>query len=193
MNTLSRLLRPWAVLGAIGLSLCALAAWGDDGPRGMKSHGRPLGFAGKGVAGPGEPRPPGSLEKPGEGDADRSGKDKSDKDKPDPSQADKGKPAEEPKSVPRPTKPPQPANPDELKVRPDSSGKVRFNFTGQAWLDVLQWLADISSMSLDWQELPRDYLNLITQRSYTVEEARGVINRHLLWSAATRCCIRARC
>ncbi len=35
-------------------------------------------------------------------------------------------------------------------------------------------------MSLDWQELPDGYLNLTTQRSYTLEEARDLINRHLL-------------
>jgi len=41
-------------------------------------------------------------------------------------------------------------------------------------------LATVSGMSLDWQELPGDYLNLITQHSYTLEEARDLINRHLL-------------
>ena len=126
---------------------------------------------------PSEPAPPG---KPGEGES----KEKSDKDKPDTPDgdkakgADKGKP-DESKPTLRPTKPPKQADPEELKIRPDKDGKVRFNFTGQAWLDVLQWLADISGMSLDWQELPSDYLNLVTQRSYTVEEARHVINRHL--------------
>ena len=35
-------------------------------------------------------------------------------------------------------------------------------------------------MSLDWQELPGDYLNLVTQRDYTVPESRDLINRHLL-------------
>ena len=51
---------------------------------------------------------------------------------------------------------------------------------GKPGPDVLDWLATVSGMSLDWQELPGDYLNLITQRSYTVEEARDLINRHLL-------------
>ena len=35
-------------------------------------------------------------------------------------------------------------------------------------------------MSLDWQELPGDFLNLETQRSYTLDEARDLINMHLL-------------
>ena len=73
-----------------------------------------------------------------------------------------------------------PPNPDELKVRPDEHGKIRFNFRGQPWLDVLNWLAEVSDMSLDWTELPPDFLNLTTQRSYSVEEARDLVNRHLL-------------
>ena len=35
-------------------------------------------------------------------------------------------------------------------------------------------------MSLDWQELPNDYLNLTTRRPYTVEETRDLINQRLL-------------
>jgi type II secretory pathway component GspD/PulD (secretin) len=87
---------------------------------------------------------------------------------------------EVPKTNSRPTKPPLPANPNELKIRPDGSGRVRFNFQGQPWLNVLEWLAKISDLSLDWQEVPADFLNLRTQRSYTVAEARDLINRHLL-------------
>jgi len=83
-------------------------------------------------------------------------------------------------STKRPAEPPKPPDPKELEARPDEEGRVRFNFTGQPWPGVLQWLADISGMSLDWQELPDGYLNLTTQRSYTLEEARDLINRHLL-------------
>ena len=80
----------------------------------------------------------------------------------------------------RPDKPAEPADPNELKVRPDDDGKVSFQFRGQAGPDVLEWLADISQMSLDWQELPNDYLNLTTRRRYTVEETRDLINQRLL-------------
>ena len=60
------------------------------------------------------------------------------------------------------------------------SGRVPpFNFIGQTWPDVLQWLASISNCSLDWQELPNDYLNLTTQKSYPLDEVRDLINRHL--------------
>lgn len=81
--------------------------------------------------------------------------------------------------VERPNEPPKPPDPRELKAEPDTNGRVTFSFNGQAWADVLQWLANVSDLSLDWRELPGDYLNLTTQRSYTLVEARDLINRHL--------------
>ncbi len=98
-----------------------------------------------------------------------------------PPKPEEKKPEDEPPAaLQRPTEPPQPPDPEELQVRPDAAGRIRFNFNGQPWPAVLEWLAEVSEMSLDWQELPGDYLNLSTQRSYTVEEARDLINRHLL-------------
>ena len=91
-----------------------------------------------------------------------------------------GKPSESPKPITRPDKPLQPPNPEELQAMPGDDGRVRFNFRGQSWPDVLDWLAPITGMSLDWQELPGDYLNLTTQRGYSIEEAKDLINRHLL-------------
>ncbi|MGN6133177.1 MAG: secretin N-terminal domain-containing protein [Aureliella sp.] len=91
-----------------------------------------------------------------------------------------GKSEGSPTNVTRPTEPPEKPNPDELKVRPDAEGKVQFQFRNQPWPDLLRWLADVSDLSLDWQELPGDYLNLATQRPYTLVEARDMINRHLL-------------
>lgn len=113
----------------------------------------------------GPPSPPGQPSRPGEAPG-KSG--------------DAAKPGEGPAPVQRPTKPPVPPKPEELKVMPDEKGKVRFNFNGQPWPAVLEWLAKISGMSLDWRELPGDYLNLNTQRSYSVQEARDLINLHLL-------------
>ncbi|QDU87585.1 Bacterial type II/III secretion system short domain protein [Pirellulimonas nuda] len=81
--------------------------------------------------------------------------------------------------VKRPSKPPRTPDPREFDVRPDKTGRVQFGFTGQPWPDVLQWLASVSNLSLDWQELPSDYLNLSTQRAYTIAESRDLINRHL--------------
>ncbi len=89
---------------------------------------------------------------------------------------------EEPKpeeTVKRPAKPPRTPDPRELEAKPDKNGRVTFGFTGQPWPDVLQWLANVSNQSLDWQELPNDYLNLTTQHSYTIPEARDLVNRHL--------------
>ncbi len=81
----------------------------------------------------------------------------------------------------RPAKPQRPPNPDELKnLKPNADGKVKFNLKGQPWPDVLDWLAETSQKSLDWQELPNDYLNLVTQQSYTIAEAHDLLNRHLL-------------
>lgn len=110
---------------------------------------------------PGETKPD---EKPGEGKPDG---DKKTEDAP------KG-------PIQRKDEPADPADPEELKVRPDEQGKVSFNFRGQAWPDVLDWLADISNTSLDWQELPSDYLNLTTQRAYTVDEVRDLLNERLM-------------
>ncbi len=101
-----------------------------------------------------------------------------DKDKKKEGEGEKKK--EEPTTVKRPEKPPRVPDPRELKVKLDEKGRVPpFNFIGQPWPDVMQWLANVSKCSLDWQELPNDYLNLTTQHSYTVDEVRDLINRHL--------------
>lgn len=118
------------------------------------------------------PAPPGAPGKPGQ--PTPSGQPSAEGQKPD-EKKDQG-----PKVVARPDKPPLPPDPRELKVEPNPEGKLRFNFHGQPWADVLEWLARVSGMSLDWQELPGDYLNLVTQREYTVAEARDLVNRHLL-------------
>jgi len=138
-------------------------------------------------SGPHMSRPePGKPDEPQEGkdeepDEEEKEKEKEeDKEKEEEGNKDEEKPEEAPEPVKRESTPPEPADPEELKVRPDEKGMVRFNFVGQKWLGVLEWLAVISDMSLDWQELPGDYLNLTTQRAYTVRETRDLINRHLL-------------
>jgi type II secretory pathway component GspD/PulD (secretin) len=135
------------------------------GPSGMPPGAKPPEGGPPGRRGPPGMEPP----KPGEPP------------KPD---GEKGKPGEkkEPTAVQRPTKPPSPPDPNELKVKPNKDGKLSFNFKNQPWEGVLQWLADVSGMSLDWQELPGDYLNLSTPpgQSFTIPEARNLINRHLL-------------
>jgi len=69
---------------------------------------------------------------------------------------------------------------EKVTIVPDADGKVKFSFQATPWPPVLNWLAEISSLNLDWQELPGDYLNLRTQQAYTPIEARDIINRHLL-------------
>ena len=152
-------------------------------PPGAPPHAgpMPLGMPG----GPGQPpsspagKPSPSSEKPDDAkkpDGKDRTKDSEEKKKTD---GDK-KEGETSETKQRPTEPPRPPDPEELKVLPDKDGKVQFNFNGQPWEGVLKWLADVSGRSLDWQEMPGDYLNLVTQRSYTLDEARDLINLHLL-------------
>jgi type II secretory pathway component GspD/PulD (secretin) len=101
-------------------------------------------------------------------------------DKPKTEGEEKPKTEEGAATVKRPTGDEAKADAEELKVRPDKDGFVQFNFRGQAWLDVLDWYAQISNSSLDWQELPADKLNLSTQRKYTVPEVRDLLNGTLL-------------
>lgn len=86
---------------------------------------------------------------------------------------------EDAKTVKRPTEKPS-ADAAELKVAPDKDGMVQFSFRGQPWTDVLEWFAKVAGYSLDWQELPADFLNLSTQRRHTIAETRDLLNRHLL-------------
>jgi type II secretory pathway component GspD/PulD (secretin) len=73
----------------------------------------------------------------------------------------------------------------DTEIRKNPNGHVAFSIIGQPWEAVLQWLADASALSLDWQELPGDSLNLITTHEYSMEEARDLINRHLLMRGFT--------
>lgn len=83
-------------------------------------------------------------------------------------------------SVKRKSEPPEAPNKREFDIRPDDQGMVQFQFRNQAWPDLMRWLSEVSGMSLDWQELPGDYINLATQRKYSLEETRDIVNRHLL-------------
>ncbi|MEO2034894.1 MAG: secretin N-terminal domain-containing protein [Planctomycetaceae bacterium] len=74
----------------------------------------------------------------------------------------------------------EPANPINEEVKWADDRAVQFSFHNQPWKNVLQWIADSSKLSLDWQELPGDALNLTTTRSYELDEARDLLNRHLL-------------
>lgn len=78
-------------------------------------------------------------------------------------------------------KPTEQAKPINTEIKWDKeAGAVQFSFHNQSWENVLQWIADASKLSFQWQELPGDALNLTTTRSYTLEEARDLLNRLLL-------------
>ncbi|MEP3482049.1 MAG: secretin N-terminal domain-containing protein [Fuerstiella sp.] len=72
------------------------------------------------------------------------------------------------------------ASPLTDQVKLNGQNEVTFNLHQQPWQSVLQWIADTSKLSLDWQELPGDTLNLTTTRAYSLAEARDILNRHLL-------------
>ena len=85
-----------------------------------------------------------------------------------------------PETIKRPKEPKGPPDKSEFQVRPDESGMVQFQFRDQSWPDVLQWLADVSGLALDWQELPSDLLSIATPGKTSLVDTRDVINRHLL-------------
>lgn len=84
------------------------------------------------------------------------------------------------KTIKRPTDGSGKLDPSRMRLEPDQNGLVQFNYNGHPWADVLQEFADAAKFSFDWQELPADSLNLVTQKKYTLVEARDLLNRHLL-------------
>ncbi|MCA9265906.1 MAG: hypothetical protein KDA60_18720, partial [Planctomycetales bacterium] len=79
-----------------------------------------------------------------------------------------------------PKEPPRVPDPREFDVQPDKNNRLQFSFHGQPWPRIAQWLASVSGYSLDWQELPADYINVSTERPYTIVETRDLLNRLLL-------------
>lgn len=156
----------------VGLAAVPAVSLGQDSPnsdakreamrRAMEARGRARGGA---PPQPGEPPKP-DGEKKEEGDKPKEGEEK--------------KEGEEADSIKRPEKPPRVPDPREFDVKPDKDGMVEFNFYGQGWPDVLQWFANISDYSLDWQELPKGYVNVTTTRRYSLGETRDLFNRMLL-------------
>ena len=115
-----------------------------------------------------QPQPTPSGEQKKEEKKDEK-KDEGDKKEPEPA-----------KTIKRPTDRPPEYDPNRTKLKPDENGRVQFSYMGQPWTDVLQDYADAAGYTFDWLELPADFLNLTTQRSYTLDEARDLLNRHLL-------------
>ncbi|WP_145177056.1 secretin N-terminal domain-containing protein [Rubripirellula lacrimiformis] len=72
------------------------------------------------------------------------------------------------------------SDPDEFNTMVGEDGKVAFEFRNQPWVGLVQWLADISEVPLDWLELPGDRVNMRSPGRYTVAETRDLFNRYLL-------------
>jgi len=102
-----------------------------------------------------------------------------------PATADPAKPADAQSTVKRPSAEKYVPQKIDTEIRKNPDGKVAFNIIAQPWESVLQWMSDASALSLDWQELPGDSLNLTTTHEYTLEQARDLINRHLLMRGFT--------
>ncbi|WP_231617734.1 secretin N-terminal domain-containing protein [Novipirellula aureliae] len=69
---------------------------------------------------------------------------------------------------------------DQLTATVGEDGRVAFHFRDQPWVELVQWLAEISDQPLDWLELPADRVNLSSPGRYTVAETRDLFNRYLL-------------
>jgi type II secretory pathway component GspD/PulD (secretin) len=172
---LSRLLA--TVLAAVALltAVGPLAAQSEDEARqeALRKAMEARKAAAAGAQPDSEAKSPGSTPDGDKKDADKPGEK--------PKDADEKKEAQTPKVVTRPeAEQGQSVDMAVLRQQVGRDGMVRFNLEGVPWPDLLRWLADASSLSLDWQTLPGDALNLRTQRPYSIEEARDVINRHLL-------------
>lgn len=88
--------------------------------------------------------------------------------------------ANENPTLKRPSEPKPAPNPRAFDIKPDDQGMLQFQFRDQTWPDVLQWVADVSGLALDWQELPADLLSIATPSKMSLLETRDVLNRHLL-------------
>ncbi|WP_419194463.1 secretin N-terminal domain-containing protein [Novipirellula herctigrandis] len=132
-------------------------------------HGMPMGMRPSGQ--PGDPGVEAGKESGGEKEKD--GKKEGEKD------GEKGE-SPEPKVVRRDQNIDDDANADELKATVGEDGRVAFQFRNQPWVELVQWLAEISDKPLDWLELPGDRVNLSSPRRYTVAETRDLFNRYLL-------------
>ena len=123
------------------------------------------------VAQPGSSSPSPEGAKPGAKPNDKKPKEGEDKAKepPEPKVIRRGDQSDDSKS-----------DPDELKAMVGEDGRVAFQFRNQPWVDLVQWLADISDQPLDWLELPGDRVNMRSPGRYTVAETRDLFNRYLL-------------
>ncbi len=90
----------------------------------------------------------------------------------------------EPTGPPPVTRPAAMDNPAVLETQKmrvdDKKHDVSFNFQEAPWPFVLDEVARVSNMTLDWQTLPGDSLNLRSSGRYPITQARDVVNAQLL-------------
>ncbi len=84
------------------------------------------------------------------------------------------------KTIKRPTDGSARLDPNRMRLQPDANGLIQFNYNSHPWAEVLQEFADAAGFSFDWQELPADSLNLITNKKYSLTQARDLLNSLLL-------------
>src|SRR5580700_6807755 len=89
-----------------------------------------------------------------------------------------------PEGPPPVTRPPAMDNPAQLETQKmrvdDKKHEVSFNFQEAPWPFVLDEVARVSGMTLDWTTLPGDSLNLRSSGKYPIAQARDAINSQLL-------------
>ena len=86
---------------------------------------------------------------------------------------------EEANTVKRPDEPKKPADPEELEALP-SNGKLVLQFRGHPWPDMIDWYSRATGQEVEWQELPKGFVNVRTQRALTMDETGDLFNRLLL-------------
>lgn len=169
--------RPTSLLPASLLCLGVLLA----GPLESRAQGPTLTVVGPDgqpmqISRPGG-RPPGAV--PGKPSSAKKEEGKPDGEKKTDGEEKKAEPPE-PKVIRRGDQKDADADPEELKATIGEDGKVAFQFRNQPWVDLVQWLAEIAGVPLDWQELPADRVNLRSPGRYSVAETKDLFNRHLL-------------
>lgn len=135
----------------------------------MGPDGKPVAIRPSGGRGP-------SRSSGGSENEEESGEEKKDSD-----EEKKDEPSDPaPKVIRRDSTTSEQHDPNELKATVGEDGRVAFQFRNQGWVELVQWLADISDQPLDWLELPGDRVNIRSPGRYTVEETRDLFNRYLL-------------
>ncbi|HVA51492.1 MAG TPA: secretin N-terminal domain-containing protein [Pirellulales bacterium] len=164
----------YRVLSVLALCAATLLAASDDA-RGQFRGGRRRGGGGDPYGRDMQAPPAVETKKSEEEKKDEKADEKKDDEKKPEEKKDEGPPP-----IQRPLEPDRPPDPSELTAKPDKDGKISFSFNGQPWPAVLEWLADISDMSLEWDEAPAGYVNLTTHGFYSVDEVRDMLNSYLL-------------